>query len=63
MALLLMKNINHNTLASKRLGWAGGSHVEFGMSSSTPNWKVPELAPCGWCLPHWQAPHAEEAIW
>jgi hypothetical protein len=32
------------------LGWAGGSHVEFGMSSSLP--LEPELAPCGWRCPH-----------
>jgi hypothetical protein len=37
-------------MASKGLGWAGGSHVEFGVSSSLP--MEPELAPCGWRCPH-----------
>jgi hypothetical protein len=33
-------------LASKGLGWAGGSPFELGMSFSLP--LEPELAPCGW---------------
>jgi hypothetical protein len=36
-------------IASKGLGWAGGSHFEFGMSSSLP--LEPELAPCGGAAP------------
>jgi hypothetical protein len=37
-------------IASKGLGWAGGSHFEFGMSSSLQ--LEPELVPCGWRFPH-----------
>jgi hypothetical protein len=37
-------------MTSKELGWAGGSHFEFGMSSSSPF--EPVLAPCGWRCPH-----------
>jgi hypothetical protein len=35
--------------ASKGLGWACGSHFDFGMSSRLP--LEPELVPCGWRCP------------